>query len=325
MKISAILLLLAGALPCSLVQLVAGGGSETRLLSDGHPKLRHLSSGVSNEGQLSSPSAVETMTVHELRAEVVKMRRRVLQQEAAAVAAAAQGCQCPPPANAPAAPAGPPRTATITFKNNAAAQPLSPSIFVLHTSKFQLFTVGQPSSEGMALLAETGDPKPLATALMGREGVLATALSDAPVFPGNSSSITMNLPPDCQLGDLRFSFAGMLINTNDAYAGVCGFAISPERVMTKQTVTVKGETFDAGSEENNELCSSIPGPACPPDSGNVRSGNGEGTVTTPHPGVLGINVGRTDLSPKDLGVDGKPLDQRFTFTDPTTEVTIVFA
>jgi hypothetical protein len=45
--------------------------------------------------------------------------------------------------------------------------------------------------------------------------------------------------------------------------------------------------YDAGSENNNELCSSIPGRACPGESGNVHSGDGEGVVHV-HRGFFGI-------------------------------------
>lgn len=45
--------------------------------------------------------------------------------------------------------------------------------------------------------------------------------------------------------------------------------------------------FDAGTEENNELCTHIPGPACDVDSGNLRASPGEGPIHI-HRGVHGI-------------------------------------
>ena len=44
---------------------------------------------------------------------------------------------------------------------------------------------------------------------------------------------------------------------------------------------------NSGTEENNESCDSIPGPACPAGSGTVQSGNGEGYVHI-HRGFFGI-------------------------------------
>lgn len=47
-----------------------------------------------------------------------------------------------------------------------------------------------------------------------------------------------------------------------------------------------GPAYDAGTEENNESCQSIPGPACGA-TGNVASGNGEGFVHV-HRGFFGV-------------------------------------
>lgn len=56
--------------------------------------------------------------------------------------------------------------------------------------------------------------------------------------------------------------------------------------------------YDAGTEENNEDCASIPGPACADiDAANESSGNGEGFVQV-HRGVHGMFDGlETDLAP----------------------------
>ncbi|CAM9362638.1 unnamed protein product, partial [Laminaria digitata] len=43
----------------------------------------------------------------------------------------------------------------------------------------------------------------------------------------------------------------------------------------------------AGTEENNELCSHIPGPACDATSGNKEAGPGEGRVHI-HRGFHGV-------------------------------------
>jgi hypothetical protein len=76
------------------------------------------------------------------------------------------------------------------------------------------------------------------------------------------------------------TIASMAINTNDAF-----IAINSMALKAGDRVTSVG--YDAGSEENNELCTSIPGPACPANSGNVRDGNGEGFVHVSR-GVHGI-------------------------------------
>lgn len=43
----------------------------------------------------------------------------------------------------------------------------------------------------------------------------------------------------------------------------------------------------AGTEVNNELCSSMPGPGCPAGSGNIQNGPGEGYIHV-HRGFHGV-------------------------------------
>lgn len=44
----------------------------------------------------------------------------------------------------------------------------------------------------------------------------------------------------------------------------------------------------AGTEDNNELCTHVPGPACDATSGNAEAGPGEGYVHI-HRGVHGVS------------------------------------
>ena len=73
----------------------------------------------------------------------------------------------------------------------------------------------------------------------------------------------------------------MAINTNDCFVGAAG-------ILLEDGLELYLPGLDAGSEENNELCNSIPGPACADiDTDNVRSGNGEGFVHV-HRGFFGV-------------------------------------
>ena len=60
--------------------------------------------------------------------------------------------------------------------------------------------------------------------------------------------------------------------------------------------------YDSGTEENNERCSSVPGPACPAGSGNEASGNGEGFVHI-HRGFFGISDDPADIRLSESGYD----------------------
>ncbi|CAN0593867.1 unnamed protein product, partial [Laminaria digitata] len=67
--------------------------------------------------------------------------------------------------------------------------------------------------------------------------------------------------------------ASVSVNTNDAFVGIDAVPLSK-----KYSATLYPPAYDAGTEENNELCSHIPGPACDATSGNAEAGPGEGRV-----------------------------------------------
>ena len=78
----------------------------------------------------------------------------------------------------------------------------------------------------------------------------------------------------------------MLIPTNDAFAGLNGFAL-PNGF---DPVVVDLLAYDSGTEVNDERCASIPGPSfseCGGPGGGARVGSGEGAVTV-HNGVHGV-------------------------------------
>jgi hypothetical protein len=84
----------------------------------------------------------------------------------------------------------------------------------------------------------------------------------------------------------RLSLAAMLIPTNDAFMALNAVALPlPGHSGNHQAVA-----YDAGSEVNDELCSSIPGPnfaECGGSGGGARAGGGEGFVHV-HRGMHGI-------------------------------------
>ena len=98
----------------------------------------------------------------------------------------------------------------------------------------------------------------------------------------------------------QMQLMGMFINTNDCFVAINGMKLSKGDVLYLPGL-------DSGTEENNELCTSIPGPACPMGSGNVRSGNGEGFVHV-HPGFFGVG----DLA-----------EERYDWRNPMAQITAV--
>ena len=67
------------------------------------------------------------------------------------------GCPTDSDNDDPAPPEETLATFNVEVKNTAANQPLSPLAVIGHSSDYQLFTIGQPASEALEMLAESGD------------------------------------------------------------------------------------------------------------------------------------------------------------------------
>ena len=103
--------------------------------------------------------------------------------------------------------------------------------------------------------------------------------------PGQSKTIMVSGAK----GARQITLAAMLIPTNDTFFALNGAAL-PRGL---KTVTYRSPGYDAGSEPNDELCVSIPGPVCGGTGGSPGVG-GEGTVHITA-GIHGIG----DLVPAD--------------------------
>ena len=168
---------------------------------------------------------------------------------------------------------------TIKITNLSFQQPFGPFFVMTHNEEVPpLFTLGEASSPELGFLAENGGPDQLINLYSGMDGVgYITGFTDGfPYFGGDSLMITIPYDRDYPYVTL----ASMAINTND-----CFVAINGERLMPGDVIM--GPGYDSGTEENNELCSSIPGPACDMESGNSADGNGEGFVHV-HRGFFGV-------------------------------------
>ena len=87
----------------------------------------------------------------------------------------------------------------------------------------------------------------------------------------------------------------MLVNTNDAFVALRNVRIPRQG----ETVSFLEPAWDAGTEDNNEDCVYIPGPACASVPDNKADDNeGEGFVFT-HADIHGQSVGiaTNDLNP----------------------------
>jgi hypothetical protein len=144
---------------------------------------------------------------------------------------------------------------------------------MVHSSEVEpLFQFGQQASEDLAFLAGNGGADNLVTRYDGMPGVLSAVAHKPDTFPlflGVSTTINVTVTTKYPL----VTIASMAINKND-----CCVAVHGKRLLySGQELYLNG--LDSGSEENNENCNSMPGPACADiDSENQADGNGEGFV-----------------------------------------------
>ncbi|CAM9774326.1 unnamed protein product [Ectocarpus fasciculatus] len=176
---------------------------------------------------------------------------------------------------------------TVPFKvrvrNLTYLQPFSPPLIVAHTKDVALFKEGFPANDAIKLMAEDGDNSALLELAASEDVapyICGAVVAEGPVFPGQTWRGQLDVNRDI-CPDPVYSVVSMLINTNDAFVGI-------------DSDTLKGGStkafppaFDAGTEDNNELCSSIPGPGCPAGSGNIQNGPGEGHIHL-HRGFHGV-------------------------------------
>jgi hypothetical protein len=139
----------------------------------------------------------------------------------------------------------------ITIRNATAGQPLTPPVAIAHDGNYTLFNIGQPSSEPLATLAETGSPADLAAAAGSDPYVADVALQDEPGLTLPGAETTIRLDTDADYVDI----AAMLALTNDAFFAVRRASLP----ALGETLVLRPTTYDSGSESNNEGSAYVPG------------------------------------------------------------------
>jgi hypothetical protein len=180
---------------------------------------------------------------------------------------------------------------TVTITNLTYDQIISPPVVVAHDNRFRLFQPGEPASSELTALAEDGMTGPLAGLLEVSTGVFDYAVAAGGIPPGGSVSVEVRAGRRAR----KFSLAGMLVSTNDAFVGLDGYRLAPGFSAAIRPSFVYAGAYDAGSEANTESCEHIPGPPC--GSPGVRVTDGAEGFVHVHRGIQG--VGDLDASAKD--------------------------
>jgi hypothetical protein len=147
----------------------------------------------------------------------------------------------------------------VTILNLTRGQPFSPTAVILHDPEMEpIFTLGEPSSEGIWSIAEGGNTMPLVNALTGNPHVYDIKVAgDAPYLPGESRTVILDGGKG-SFHERRVSLAGMLGKTNDTFFALNGVTV-PTFPSLFQSQVFMADAYDAGSEVNNELCDYVGG------------------------------------------------------------------
>lgn len=175
------------------------------------------------------------------------------------------------------------RAYVIQITNLTTAQWFTPTFATTHLETAEIFRAGTRASQALEALAENGDVGPLTSLTNGQPQLFFDAQSVQPaglLRPGATASLEVRAS-----GAFKFvSVATMLIPTNDTFVGV-KTEMPPAGVLK----SVYAYAYDAGTEQNDESCASIPGPGypeCGGPGGGGDPGNGEGTVLISN-GIVG--------------------------------------
>jgi hypothetical protein len=201
----------------------------------------------------------------------------------------------------------------VTITNLTKGQPFSPTVVAIHNGRMDpIFTVGEPSSEGIWRIAEGGDTSVLAPQLSADSNVYDVMVSDGPFLPGQSVTVVLNAGRG--LGPRYLSLAGMLGSTNDAFFALNGQLVTSLAwpfSMPDGSQEFYAPAYDAGSEFNSETCDTVPGPPCNNGVNNRDTAEAEGYVYI-HAGVHG------SAGPPPNGLSADTSDWR----NPVAKITI---
>lgn len=166
----------------------------------------------------------------------------------------------------------------VTITNITKGEIFTPIMVASHGQGVSLFSTGEAASTELEMLAESGDTGPLSKSLE-QAGALDVVTSGDVLPPGQSVTVHVRT----NRWNSRVSIAAMLVPSNDAFVAINGVQ-GPRFYRSK---TVMSPAYDAGTEINDEMCVSIPGPPfiCTGEGYNAEGGEGYVYI---HQGIHGI-------------------------------------
>ncbi|MDE0556753.1 MAG: spondin domain-containing protein [Candidatus Poribacteria bacterium] len=176
-------------------------------------------------------------------------------------------------------------------EHGMSGQTFSPAIFAAHPAGIKLAEAGQPANPAIIALAEGGDTSGLAAlAEAAGANVMIAMNADGTrryTMPGQSTTVTVT----ADIVNSSLSMGSMLVSTNDAFIAALDVPLFDEDGMPV-SAELALMAYDAGSEDNTELASDIPGPlgldaVADPAGSNERVPTVDGVIM-PHEGIQGV-------------------------------------
>jgi hypothetical protein len=191
----------------------------------------------------------------------------------------------------------------ITVSNQTNNQPFSPIAVIIHDGSYSVWQIGDASSAGLEMLAESGDSSQLLQEAS-EAGMTTTGSGDGAFGAGEESSVELEV----DVAHATLSIVAMLVNTNDAFTGTNDVDLSGLEVGG--SLSRELAVYDAGTEYNDEIAGSIPGPA---DGGEgFNEARNDLDKVSRHPGVASIDGSNQDSA----------LDQSHRFDAPVGKLII---
>lgn len=195
---------------------------------------------------------------------------------------------------------GNPKTNTyaVTITNITAGQSFTPLLVATHNTDISFFELGEAPSEDLADLAEGGATGGLQMTLDAMPDYVMDTTTTGMTLIGPGENVTVYVSANRDFN--RLSLAGMLLPTNDTFVAINSMP------LPKKNTSSMALAYDAGSEINDELCTSIPGPQC----------GGIGTPFSP-----GLAEGYVHIS-RGISGEGDLAASAYDWRNPVARVTV---
>ena len=168
----------------------------------------------------------------------------------------------------------------VKITNLTPGQAFTPFLLMTHSPDMSIFIPGTMASAELRAIAEGGNTMPMMETYMGMMGVMDVVEGDSMTTPGVTTEFMIS-----GMYGYRLSLVAMLLPTNDGFVGA-NMMLPGEGGMMGYAYA-----YDAGTEMNDEMCSSIPNPGlqdmeCDARGHGAEIGMGEGAIVI-HSGIHG--------------------------------------